>query len=1196
MKIIMMSKSQTKPETINEALQKTLKELADYKYAFDESFITAITDQKGIITYANDNFCEISKYSREEMIGQDHRIINSGFHDKKFIRNLWVTIANGKIWRGEFKNKAKDGTYYWVESRVIPFLNERGKPYKYLVIRVDITAKKEAEEKLNKVNRLYAFISEINKCIVYVQDEHDLFRKVCSVAIEFGKFKMAWVGLFNSKNEKITIVGQNGIPARDIKLFKNKRLEAGSPQLNVLRTGAHCLCNNTSADLKLENREHIAAGYGIKSFIVLPIRRAGNIVGTFNLYSTVPDFFDTDEIELLLEVTGDISFALDDFEKAKRQKAAEDITAQNEKLFRALIEKSGDMQTLTGKDGEILYSSPSITKVLGYSFEEIRKKKAFDFFYPDDIPGFLKKRKSILQSPGGSFYFQLRLRHKYGHYIWCEGTVTNLLHEPGIHAIVTNSRDISERVFASEKLSKSESRLKKAQTIAHVGNWEVDLINKTTFWSDELYNMLGITKHTVEPSYELALSFVHPDDLDFVKKSIGDSFKTRRGTEIDFRFIDKGGRIRHGHGESKFKLDEAGNPVMHFGIIQDITESVLASEKLSKSESRLKEAQAIAHVGSWEVNLITNTDVWSDELYNIFGITKNEIEPSRELFLSFVHPDDASFAKKLLEEGFKTLQGADFEFRFIDKRGQIRYGHCESRLRINEEGKPVTHFGIVQDITESVLASEKLLLSESRLKEAQALAHVGNWEHDLTKNATVWSDELYNILDIPKNEVEPSRALLLSFIHPDDLNFVKKSVGDSFNKRQGSEIEFRFIDKGGRLRYAHGESRLKLDDTGNPVMHFGIIQDITDSVLASEQLSKSESRLKEAQAIAHVGNWEHDLTTNADVWSDELYNMFGITKNEVEPSRELLLSLVHPDDVNFLKKSMEESYKALRGIDIEFRFTDKRGGIRHGHFESRIKFNDAGNPVARFGVIQDITERKQFELERISVLNDLIKRNSELEQFAYIISHNLRAPVANIIGASSALNDPELSAEDKEILNKGINVSVMRLDDVVKDLNDILEVKKDINTNKEIVRFAALVEDIKFSIVDLIDKHNVEIKCDFSKINELFTLQTYLYSIFYNLISNSIKYRRPHVKSLIEIKSRMVKNKLELIFTDNGTGIDLKKNGGDIFGLYKRFHTDIEGKGMGLFMVKTQVETLGGKISVQSKENEGTEFKIEFDI
>ena len=105
-----------------------------------------------------------------------------------------------------------------------------------------------------------------------------------------------------------------------------------------------------------------------------------------------------------------------------------------------------------------------------------------------------------------------------------------------------------------------------------------------------------------------------------------------------------------------------------------------------------------------------------------------------------------------------------------------------------------------------------------------------------------------------------------------------------------------------------------------------------------------------------------------------------------------------------------------------------------------------------------------------------------------------------------------------------------------------------------------------------------------------------MYSIFYNLISNSIKYRQQQVPCLIEIKSRRVKDTIELVFTDNGMGIDLQKRGDQVFGLYKRFHTNIEGKGMGLFMVKTQVETLGGKISIQSEVNKGTEFKIEFEI
>ena len=155
-------------------LRKYEKEIEDYKHALDQSAIVAITDHRGIIKHVNQNFCNISRYSKEELIGKDHRIINSGYHSKEFIRNLWTTISNGRIWHGELKNVAKDGSIYWVDSTIVPFLDDKGKPFQYIAIRSDITKRKLAEDAIKESEIQYRSIVETAQEGILTTDKNQI--------------------------------------------------------------------------------------------------------------------------------------------------------------------------------------------------------------------------------------------------------------------------------------------------------------------------------------------------------------------------------------------------------------------------------------------------------------------------------------------------------------------------------------------------------------------------------------------------------------------------------------------------------------------------------------------------------------------------------------------------------------------------------------------------------------------------------------------------------------------------------------------------------------------------------------------------------------------------------------------------------------------------------------------------------------
>jgi PAS domain S-box-containing protein len=438
---------------------------------------------------------------------------------------------------------------------------------------------------------------------------------------------------------------------------------------------------------------------------------------------------------------------------------------------------------------------------------------------------------------------------------------------------------------------------------------------------------------------------------------------------------------------------------------------------------------------------------------------------------------------------------------------------------------------------------------------------------------------------------------IFDFFHPDDLEEARQNFEAAHAKPESPLWEsFRIKHRNGNYIWVEGTITNLLDE--DSVNGFIInYRDITERKISEQMLRDSEANLSTIfnnTDISYVL-----LNTKSEVVSFNQRAEIIYTKETGKKLEQgaYIMDYVRAEHRNHLRDVFEAVLREGEKIAFERNFPASGGSITWYEMNVLPVFDDARNILGIILSAEDITERKNTELEKEKMTADLIQHNKNLEQFAYIISHNLRSPVANIIGLSNMIqNMPDMSKADFDRCMDGLTLSVKKLDDTIIDLNYILQMRREINEKKETVRFSALVKDIRTSISNLIEKENISIKTNFLEVNEFFTIKSYLTSIFYNLISNSIKYRNPDVPCVIEITSRLAGNKLTLSFKDNGLGIDMKAHHDKIFGLYKKFHTHIEGKGMGLYMVKTQVEILGGTIDVKSEVNVGTEFIISFPL
>ena len=244
---------------------------------------------------------------------------------------------------------------------------------------------------------------------------------------------------------------------------------------------------------------------------------------------------------------------------------------------------------------------------------------------------------------------------------------------------------------------------------------------------------------------------------------------------------------------------------------------------------------------------------------------------------------------------------------------------------------------------------------------------------------------------------------------------------------------------------------------------------------------------------------------------------------------------------------------------------------------------------------RDISESKKNALEKETLIKQLTQNNHDLRQFAYITSHNLRGPIANLLGLTNLLDTLKIKDPTLLTILGGIKTATLMFDETLKDLATVLTVRENPAIQLETIRLAETFEKIKgFCEKSIIDS-GAQIHCDFSAANTISFNKAYLESIFINLLTNALKYKDDERPLTIRVKTFVRDGHVHLQFSDNGIGFDYEMQKDKVFKLYQRFHLHKEGKGLGLFLIKSQLDTLGGEIDVESKINVGSTFTIKFD-
>jgi len=728
------------------------------------------------------------------------------------------------------------------------------------------------------------------------------------------------------------------------------------------------------------------------------------------------------------------------------------------------------------------------------------------------------------------------------------------------------------------------------RAMLRIGTWKLEV--KTG-----VYMLDKVTCEVLQLPYDTKL--VRGQDTPFerpsateksIAKGVNELIKSGTPYDDELEFKTLKGDLIWLHVIATRKL-ENGKCTEIFGIVQDITKSKKSQETFYKQNQLLNLAEEKAKLGHWNWNTKTNTFVCSENMARMIDVPSNIPIPMGTL-LSKVNTEDKEYVEKQLALNLKNKFFNNFTHRMPLLDGTIRMIQVSGDIHLDDNGEIINVIGICQDITSYKDIESELVRKNELLSFAEQKALLGHWDLNAVTNEVFWSANLYYLFKQEQNSKLEFNTYI-GYVHPEDQAIVTEHFAKARENRRFDKIIHRILLKDGTIKWILLMVEVIVNEQDEITKLVGTCQDVTEQQLQEAKFKGLVDSAPSATFIIGTGGIVQMINKEAT-------KLFGYATQEIigKPIEKLIPPRFNEKGA-IQKDQFLTNMKAVT-IDLgeDFYMIHKSGREIPVIATLGPLQTDEGLIISM--AVRDITSDKIAEAKILKsnkaleiLTKELTAQNHQLADFTQITSHNLRAPVSNLNSLVDLYKLMEDEAERDELFKKFETV-ISHLTLTLNTLIEALTAKSHTSLERSNLSFSETLTKTKEIFTAEIERTQAIIKSDFSEVDVVWYHKIYLESFFQNLIGNALKYKSDNRIPEITVSSKITDGKVTLSFRDNGLGIDLDKHGHKIFGLNKVFHNHPEAKGIGLFMTKTQIEAMGGTITVTSQVNLGTTFTIHF--